>query len=445
MGAALIALFSLFNWIDIVVRYGFIDIHIRVDLFSAFGNFDDTGLFFLLESMSLYRMSEIVMFIVPFLMLASVAFLVLSLVMHKHKSRTKLAVVGFSIAAITSVVFMLLVVIATGETLSSGLTLFPVLIFATTFVMMFNIAEPLEVGKKKWRRILHQKAFFIMIVPIMLYVFVFSYLPLTGWQMAFQNFRLGHDSHAWVGLRHFEFFFTEGHFMRVMINTLAMSFINLIMGFVGAIFLALMINEINQMFFKRIVQTISYLPHFLSWVIAAALIGQFLASDGMLNSILMGLGIFDEPRLFRTEPDSFWWIIGWGTLWKNIGWSTIIYLAAITSVDPALYESAEIDGAGRFTKMWFITLPGIKSTILVLLIMSVGWILNTGFESQILLGNDLVWSRAETIDVFIIRWGIQQQNFSLATAVGMFRTVVSIILLTVANAASRRFARESLV
>jgi putative aldouronate transport system permease protein len=307
------------------------------------------------------------------------------------------------------------------------------------------LVNPLHVKSKRLRRFLHQKAFFFMTVPIMVYVFVFSYLPLTGWQMAFQNFRPGREVQEWVGFQQFEFLFMDDMFWRVMTNTLGMSIINLVLGFSTAIFLALMINEIRQRLFKRVVQTISYLPHFLSWVIAAALIGQFLASDGILNTILVGLGIYEEPRLFRTEPESFWWIIGWGNVWKSVGWNTIIYLAAITSIDPELYESAELDGAGRFAKMWHITLPGIKSTILVLLIMSLGWILNAGFEAQYLLGNDLVWSRAETIDVFVIRWGIAMRNYSLATALGMFKTVVSIILITGANQLSRRFAKESLV
>jgi len=446
IGALLIVLFSLFNWIDVVVRYGFIDVRVRVNFFSAFGDFDQTGLYFLLQDMGLYRLSQVLLVIFAGLMAIAIALLITSVIKHKSKSRTKFALSGFLLAASVTVVFMLLMVIVTGKTLSSGLTLFPVLIFALVFVALFNIAEPLEVSAPKWRKLLHQKSLFIIIVPIMVYVFVFHYLPLTGWQMAFQNFTLNPDRpNDFVGMRHFQFFFTDDRFFRVMRNTLAMSAINLVMGFVSAILLALLMNEIRQMKFKRVVQTISYLPHFLSWVIAAGLIGTFLASDGLLNTILVGLGIYDAPRLFRSEPESFWMMVGWSNVWKSVGWNTIIYLAAMSAIDPALYESADIDGAGRFAKMWHITLPGIKSTILVLLIMSVGWILTQGFELQLLLGNDLVWSHAETIDIFVIRWGIQQQNFSLATAVGMFRTVVSVILLTAANLASRRLAKESLV
>jgi putative aldouronate transport system permease protein len=284
-----------------------------------------------------------------------------------------------------------------------------------------------------------------MIIPIMVYVFIFQYLPLRGWVMAFQDYRPGRAEHPWIGLRHFQWLFTEERFYRVLRNTLAMSFINLVLGFTCAIFLALMINEIKQKGFKRIVQTISYLPHFLSWVIACSMISDFLSSRGMLNTLLMNLGIIDSPIIFLANPDSFWWIVGWGSVWKSVGWNTIIYLAAITSIDPELYESAELDGAGRFARIWNITLPGIKSTILVLLIMNIGWILNAGYEVQYLLGNTLTWSKAETVDVFVIRYGIGMGNYSMGTALGMFKTVVSVILITAANQLSKRIAKESLI
>ena len=298
---------------------------------------------------------------------------------------------------------------------------------------------------KKLLMIIRQRELFFMIIPIMVYVFIFNYLPLKGWAMAFQNFRPGRATQEWVGFRHFMFLFTDERFFRVMRNTLAMSFINLVLGFVCAIFLALMINEIRNRLFKRVVQTISYLPHFLSWVIACSMIADFLSSRGILNTLLIYLGVIERPIIFLANPNYFWWIVGWGTVWKSVGWNTIIYLAAITSIDPELYESAELDGAGRFARIWHITLPGIKSTILVLVIMNIGWILNAGYEVQYLLGNALTWVRAETIDVFVVRFGMGLGNYSLGTALGMFKTVVSIILITVANKASRRLTNESLV
>jgi putative aldouronate transport system permease protein len=300
-------------------------------------------------------------------------------------------------------------------------------------------------GRRLLRDMIRQRELILMSIPIMIYVFIFSYLPLGGWAMAFQRYRPGRDVQEWIGFEHFEFLFTDPVFFRVMRNTLGMSAINLVLGFSCAIFLALMINEIRQKAFKRLVQTISYMPHFFSWVIAVSMIAAFLASDGILNRILTGLGLQDSPNIFLGNPDYSWWIVGWSNVWKSVGWNTIIYLAAITAIDPQLYESAEIDGAGRFSRIWHVTLPGIKSTILVLVIMNIGWILNAGFEVQYLLANGLTMPAIETIDVFVIRYGINLRNYSLATALGMFKTVVSIVLILGANYLSKKFAKESLV
>jgi len=279
----------------------------------------------------------------------------------------------------------------------------------------------------------------------MIYVFIFSYLPLKGWAMAFQFFRPGRKVQQWVGFDQFKFLFSDQAFFRIMRNTLGMSVINLVFGFVFAIFLALMLNEITQKLFKRVVQTISYLPYFLSWVIACSMIAEFLSANGTLNILMQGLGIFKEPNIILGNPKYSWWVVAWANVWKSVGWNTIIYLAAITSIDPELYESAELDGAGRFAKMWHITLPGIKSTILALVIMNIGWILNAGFEVQYLLSNGLTKNAIDTIDVFVVRYGMEQRNYSLATTLGIFKTVVSIVLIAGANQLSRRFAKESLV
>ena len=284
-----------------------------------------------------------------------------------------------------------------------------------------------------------------MVIPLMIYVFIFSYLPLKGWAMAFQFFRPGRKVQQWVGFDQFKFLFSDQAFFRIMRNTLGMSVINLVFGFVFAIFLALMLNEITQKLFKRVVQTISYLPYFLSWVIACSMIAEFLSANGTLNILMQGLGIFKEPNIILGNPKYSWWVVAWANVWKSVGWNTIIYLAAITSIDPELYESAELDGAGRFAKMWHITLPGIKSTILALVIMNIGWILNAGFEVQYLLSNGLTKNAIDTIDVFVVRYGMEQRNYSLATTLGIFKTVVSIVLIAGANQLSRRFAKESLV
>ena len=303
----------------------------------------------------------------------------------------------------------------------------------------------LEMQSKFMRKLAKQWELLVMIIPIMVYVFIFSYLPLRGWVIAFQDFRPARDVHPWVGMDHFRRLFIDSPiFIDVLRNTLAMSIINLVLGFFSAIILALLVNEIRFNGFKRVVQTVSYLPHFLSWVIAASLIGDFLSGAGILNQVLMFFGFIDEPVIFLANPDNFWGIVGLSNVWKSVGWNTIIYLAAITSIDPALYESADLDGAGRFGKIWHVTIPGIKSTMIVLLIISIGWVMHAGFELQLLLMNDLTRPVAEVIDTYVLRYGLQMGNFSTATAAGMFRTLVSVTLIVIANQLMKLFAKESL-
>lgn len=293
-----------------------------------------------------------------------------------------------------------------------------------------------------------QKQLMFMSLPFLAYIILFSYVPAIGWVMAFQDFKPAKSffNQQWVGFKHFQFLFSDSGFLRVLRNTLAMSFINLVLGFVTAILLALLLNEIKNTLFKRTVQTISYLPHFLSWVIVAGLVSNALSTeDGIINILLLNLGLIKEPILWLGKGEYFWGIVGAAKVWKEVGWNTIIYLSAMSSIDPALYEAADIDGANRYHKMWHITLPGIKPTFVVLLIMSVGHILNAGFEVQYLLGNGLVVDWSETIDIFVLKYGISQFNFSLATAAGIFKTVVSVILIYTANTISKKIGEEQLI
>lgn len=305
-------------------------------------------------------------------------------------------------------------------------------------------------GKKQpitWTLIKNQKQLIMMSVPLMLYIILFAYVPIWGWTMAFQDYKPARDfgQQTWVGLKHFKFLFTDDNFLRVLRNTVGMSLINLVLGFVTAIILALLLNEIKKVFWKRTVQTISYLPHFLSWIIVTGIVATSLASDGIINDLLMKLQIIQEPILWLSEGKYFWGIVGSSHVWKEVGWNTIIYLAAIASIDPALYEAAEIDGASRYRKMLHVTLPGIKATIVILLIMSIGHILEAGFEVQYLLGNGLVVDWAETIDIFVLKYGIAQGNYSMATAGGIFKTVVSITMLLLANWTAKRLGEERLL
>jgi len=298
------------------------------------------------------------------------------------------------------------------------------------------------------KKVITQRQLIFMSLPLILYVILFSYVPVWGWTMAFQNYRPARTflEQEWAGFRWFKFLFTDPGFIRVLRNTLAMSLINMSLGFVTAIAFALLLNEVKNIGYKRIVQTVSYLPHFLSWIIVTSLVASMLAvENGAINDVLVALKIIKEPILFLSEPKYFWGIVGFTYVWKEVGWNTIIYLAAISGIDPTLYEAAEIDGCGRFKKMWFITLPGIKSTIIILVIMSIGHILDAGFELQYLLKNGLIQDVAETIDIYVIKYGIQSFNYSLATAAGMFKNVVNISLIFIANWIARRAGEERLI
>ncbi|QSF44420.1 ABC transporter permease [Paenibacillus tianjinensis] len=313
------------------------------------------------------------------------------------------------------------------------------------------VRHPKKKRKKQpitWSLLKRQNQLIWMSVPLMLYIILFAYVPVWGWTMAFQNYKpaKSFSEQEWVGFKQFKFLFTDDNFIRVMRNTVAMGLINLILGFVTAIVLALLLNEIKNMFWKRTVQTISYLPHFLSWIIVTGIVATSLSiNDGIVNIVLMKLHLVKEPILWLSEGKYFWGIVGASHVWKEVGWNTIIYLAAIASIDPALYEAAEIDGASRYKKMRFVTLPGIKATIVILMIMSIGHVLEAGFEVQYLLGNGLVIDWAETIDIFVLKYGLAQGNYSLATAGGIFKTVVSVTLLLMANGISKRLGEERLL
>lgn len=296
------------------------------------------------------------------------------------------------------------------------------------------------------RKLSNQRALLMMTIPFVIWLFIFKYLPIWGWTMAFQDFRpaLDFSDQEWVGWKHFEFLFLDDHFLRVLRNTLAMSLINLVLGFVTAIGLAILINELRSVGFKRVVQTISYLPHFLSWVVAAAIVSFTLSFDGIVNDLLLRFNIVDEPVLFLGIGEYFWGILGAAETWKNVGWNAIIYLAAIAMIDQEQYEAAIIDGASRIQRIRFITLPGMRTVIIILLIMNLGYILESGFEPQYILGNPLNVEYSENIDIFVLKYGISMGNFSLATAAGIFKTVVSFIFLFAANSISKRMGEARL-
>ncbi|MBB2183853.1 sugar ABC transporter permease [Lachnospiraceae bacterium MD1] len=302
--------------------------------------------------------------------------------------------------------------------------------------------------KITWKEMKKQKELILLSLPYVFYVLLFSYVPLIGWIMAFQKYKpaKGFFKSEFVGLDKFKFLFVDNpDFIRVIRNTLAMGVINLVLSFVFAIGFALILNEVVHKGPKKFVQTVSYLPHFLSMIIVCGILKDVLSIDGgIVNDILVRLNIIKEPINFFTYKSLFWWIVGFGNVWKETGWNSIIYLAAITAINPDLYEAASIDGAGRLRKMWNVTLPGIKPTIFILLLMNIGNVLNAGFEIQYLLGNGIVQSVSQTIDIYVLKFGISQMDYSLGTAAGIFKSVVSIILIFLANTTAKATGDERL-
>ena len=264
--------------------------------------------------------------------------------------------------------------------------------------------------------------------------------------MAFQNYKPkdGLIHSAFVGLDKFKQLFSDDTFIRVIRNTLAMGVINLVVTFVAAIVFAILLNEVKSNGGKKTVQTISYLPHFLSWIIVTGILHDALSSSGIINELLLKFHILDQPLNFFAHPKYFWPIVAFANVWKETGWNAIIYLSAITAIDPSLYEAANMDGAGRWARIRYVTLPGIKPTIMILLLMNVGNVLNAGFEIQYLLGNGLVKSVSETIDIYVLKWGISQNDFSIGTAAGIFKSFVSIVLIIIANQIAKKNGEERL-
>ncbi len=293
-----------------------------------------------------------------------------------------------------------------------------------------------------------KKQSFLLIVSffVVVYGVIFYYWPLTGWIMAFQNYKpkTGLLGSKFVGLDKFKFLFGDPVFIRVIRNTLAMGVLTLVTTTIMAIVFAIILNEVRLTWVKKPIQTISYLPHFLSWIVVTGILHDSLSSTGIVNDILLRIGIIDQAINFFAFPKYFWPIVAFANCWKETGWNAIIYLAAITAIDPALYEAASIDGADRFQKIRYITLPGIKSTFMILLLINGGNVLNAGFEVQYLLGNGLVQSVSQTIDIYVLKWGISQNDYSLGTAAGLFKSAVSILLIVIANAIARKYSEQRL-
>lgn len=303
--------------------------------------------------------------------------------------------------------------------------------------------RPVKLSERSlFYRIFHQYELQLLVLPGLLLVLIFNYLPMYGLVMAFQDFNIfeGIWKSDWVGFKHFVRFFQDPRFFEVMRNTIVLSSLKILILFPAPIILALMLNEVRHMLFKRSVQTITYLPHFLSWVIVAGFATSILATDnGSVNILLMKLNLINEPIAFFSLPEYFWGIIVGTNMWKTIGFNSIVYIAAISGVNPQLYEAAAIDGASKLKQMYLITIPVIMPIIVIFLILDIGNLLNAGFEDLLLLGNNPVLRQvSDVIDTYVYRVGISNGLYSYATAIGLFKAVISVGLLTLANQIARR-------
>lgn len=302
-----------------------------------------------------------------------------------------------------------------------------------------------SLGERIIKHLKREYQLYLLVLPAIIYFLVFHYAPMYGIQIAFKNFSPGKGivGSPWAGLRHFERFFNSYQFMRVLRNTLGISIFQLVAGFPIPIILALLLNQVRSKGFKKIVQTVTYIPHFISVVVLAGMLGIFLSPvGGMVNNILATFGI--DPIYFLGKPEYFKSIFVFSGIWQNAGWGSIIYLAALAGISPELYEAARVDGASKLQIIRHIDIPSITPTIIILLIMNLGRVMNVGFQKAFLLQTPLNLDSSEIIATYMYKIGLLQMNFSYSTAISLFNTVINVILLVTANQLSKRFSESSL-
>ena len=295
----------------------------------------------------------------------------------------------------------------------------------------------MQMLKKSW-------VCYLFILPMLVYVIIFSYVPMYGIQLAFKDYRVadGIWESAWVGFKHFKTFFESYQFKDLLWNTLSLSLYVLIAGFPMPIIFALFLNYITNMKFKKASQMITYAPHFISTVVYCGMILIFLASDGIINQILTHLGL--DPVAFLSNPSNFRHIYVWSGVLQNIGWGSIMYISVLTSVDPTLHEAATVDGATRFQRLLHIDLPAIVPTMVIMLIMKAGEIMDLGFEKAFLLQNSINLDYSEIISTYVYKIGIQGGQFSYSSAIGLFNNIINLILLVVVNKIAKKVSDISL-
>ncbi|GHT64331.1 putative multiple-sugar transport system permease YteP [Spirochaetia bacterium] len=296
------------------------------------------------------------------------------------------------------------------------------------------------------KHILQNKYLYLMILPALIFMVIFRYVPMGGLIIAFKNysFRLGIWNSPWVGLRHFVFVFTRNlDFFNILRNTLVINLLKLLFYFPAPIILALMINDIRSVKLKRGIQTAVYLPYFISWVVFGTIVIQFLSpSTGIANKIIRLFG--GEPVFFIAKSEYIWGIVVLSEIWKSAGWGTIMYLAALTSIDPELYQAAKIDGANHLQCVWHISLPGISDTIVVLLLLQIGQMMDVGFDQMYVLAKPIVYDVGDVLSTYIFRVGVGQAQFSQTAVIGLFQSVVGLTLIAIANFISNKLYEKNL-
>ncbi|MFK7697436.1 ABC transporter permease [Paenibacillus sp. HJGM_3] len=310
----------------------------------------------------------------------------------------------------------------------------------TTHALEVN-PSPVPRARPAWLTVLIKHRYrYMLILPGLLYILLFRYGPMYGIVVAFQNYNgfKGITGSEWVGFKWFIQFFEGPDFWRLLRNTLVISLLKIGLGMAPDVVFAILLNEVRGRVFKRVVQTLTYMPHFLSWVIIYGIVLAFLAtSNGLINQWIKELGF--QPIPFLTSNDWFRWVIVFSDIWKDLGWGAIIYLAALAAIDPQLYEAAVMDGANKWRQIWHITLPGIRNVFILLLTLRLGSVLDSGFTQIFAMYNPLVYDSVDIIDTWVYRAGIVENKVSLATAVGLFKSVVGLILVVSANRVAKKF------
>ncbi|QTH46722.1 sugar ABC transporter permease [Cohnella sp. LGH] len=288
---------------------------------------------------------------------------------------------------------------------------------------------------------------YLFVVPGVIWFLIFCYQPMYGVLIAFKDYDIleGVFASEWVGLANFKEFFNSPNFQVILTNSIAISLLKMLFGFPAPIILAILLNEVRNRVFKRVTQTISYLPFFVSWVVVAGIWYELFSTDGgVVNNLLVSLGVIKEPIFWFGNPDLFWGMVVASDIWKGIGFGTIIYLASIVSVNMDQYESAVIDGANRLRQIWHITLPAIRPTIILLFILNMAGILDAGFEQVYVFQNSMVLDKAEIIDTYVMKMGIFRAQYELATAVGVFKSIIGMMALFAVNFLVKKLGEDGI-